>query len=82
MERSFDQADLHIIKEIEVLMLKAANGEIIDSIPPVIHHYLDKDVDRDRLKTQLSLVCYMIKTALSGSIPIQTVTMLEQLQKP
>ena len=74
VERSFDQADLHIIKEIEVLMLKAANGEIIDSIPPVIHHYLDKDVDRDRLKTQLSLVCDMIKTALSGSIPIQTVT--------
>ena len=74
VERRFDQADFHILKEIEVLMLKAANVEIIDSIPPVIHHYLDKDVDRDRLKTQLSLVCDMIKTALSGSIPIQTVT--------
>ena len=74
VERRFDQADLHIIKEIEVLMLKAANGEIMDSIPPVIQSYLDKDVDLDRLKTQLSLVCDMIKTALSGSIPVKTVT--------
>ena len=65
-----------------MLMLKAANGEI-GLIPPVIHHYyLDKDVDRDRLKTQLSLVCDMIKTALSGSIPIQTVTNVRTIAEP
>ena len=68
VEKRFDQADLNTIKEIEVLLLKAGNGEIIDSIPPVIQSYLDKDVDEDRLKTQLPLVCDMIKTAFSGSL--------------
>ena len=45
VERRFDQADLHILKEIEVLMLKAVSVEIIDSILPVVHNYLDNDVD-------------------------------------
>ena len=53
-------------------MIKTANGEIIDSIPPVIHHYLGKDVDRDRLKIQLCQEAFHFKQSL----------MLEQLQKP
>ena len=74
VERRFDQADLNTIKEIEVLLLKAGNGDVVDSIPPVIQSYLDKNIDQDRLKTQLSLVCDMIKTAFSGSIPVTKVT--------
>ena len=74
MEKRFDQPDLHTIKDIEVLLLKAGNGEVIDSIPLVIQSYLDKDLDQDRLRTQLSLVSDMIKTAFIGSIPVTKVT--------
>ena len=74
LDRRFDQSDFHTIKEIEVLMLKAANGEIVDPIPPAIQSYLDKDVDQDRLKSQISLVCDMIKTAFSGIVAVTKIT--------
>lgn len=82
VERRFDQADLITIQEIEVLLLRAGNGETIDSIPPVIQSYLDKDLDQDRLKTQLSLVCDMIKTASSQVKKVTNVrTIAETMNK-
>ena len=43
------------------------------SFNPIIQSYLDKDFDLDRLKTQLSLVSNMIRTAYSEN-PITKVT--------
>lgn len=75
VERRFDQEDLHTIRKIEVLLLKAGNGKIVDSIPPVIQNYLKADFDQDRLKSQLSLVCDMIKSASqSGTVQVKKVT--------
>ena len=56
IEKRFDHEDIHTIKEIEVLLLKAGNGEAIDSLSPLIQSYLRNDIDLERLKTQLSLV--------------------------
>ena len=62
---------MNSIKEIELLLLKAGNGETIDSISPAIQSYLHRDIEQDRLQTQLSLVCDMIKT---GGMEIKKVT--------
>lgn len=71
VERRFDQADMNTIKEIELLLVKAGNGETIDSISPAIQSYLCRDIEQDRLQNQLSLVCNMIKT---GGMKIKKVT--------
>ena len=73
IDKRFDQEDFNTIKEIEVLLLKAANGEVTSSFNPIIQSYLDKDFDLDRLKTQLSLVSNMIRTAYTEN-PITKVT--------
>ena len=67
-EKRFEQTDMHTIEKIEVLLLKAGNGELIYSIPPIVQNYLSQDFNQDRLKTQLSLVRDMIKTANEGNI--------------
>ena len=33
VERRFDQADLNIVKEIEMVLLSAANGEVVKCLP-------------------------------------------------
>lgn len=57
-------------------MLKAANGQGIDALPPLVQNYLVNDVDLERLKIQLPLVHDMMKTASSEtlSIPVTKVT--------
>jgi len=62
---------MNTIKEIELLLLKAGNGEKIDSISPAIQSHLRRYIEQDRLQTQLSLVCDMIKT---GGMKIKKVT--------
>ena len=74
VERRFHQADLNTIKKIEVLLIKAGNGETIDAIPPFIQCYLDKNIDQVLLKTQLLLVYDMINATFSGSVPVTKVT--------
>ena len=51
------------MKKIEVLIFKAGNREVIDSISPVLQTYLNEDFDQDHLKLQPSLIGNMIKTA-------------------
>ena len=43
--RRFEQEDLFIIKEIEVLMIKFANGDFQDIVPESIKDFLKDDVD-------------------------------------
>ena len=63
----FHQADLKIVKEIEMILLSAANGEV-KSLAPIVLNYMDKDLDHERLMCQLSLFPDMIKTATDGTI--------------
>ena len=62
VQRRFDQADLKIVKEIEVLLLNATNGEVVQSLPSTVLDYVGNDFDQERLK------CQLIKTATDGSI--------------
>lgn len=68
VQRRFDQADLKIVKEIEVLLLNATNGEVVQSLPSTVLDYVGNDFDQERLKCQLSLIPDMIKTATDGRI--------------
>ena len=74
VERRFNHEDLHTIKQIEVLLLAAGNGEQVDTFSPLIQNYLKDDFDLERLKTHLSLVKNMIKEANSQRIPVTRVT--------
>ena len=65
---------MHTIEEIEVLLFKAGNGEVIDSIPAVVQNCLSQDIDQDCLKKQFSLLHDMIKTANEGNIPVTKFT--------
>ena len=62
IERRFEQPDIAKIKEIECLLIDAANGGKVETIPEPLLNYLKDDVDAERLKIQLSMVADMIKT--------------------
>ena len=66
------QPDLHIIKDLELLLLSAANGEWFQ-IPEALSSYMEGDVDQACLKTQLLMIPDMIKTAFDGSIKKVTI---------
>ena len=70
VEKRFDHEDIRTIKEIETLLLKAGNGETVDSLSSLIQSYLRNDFDLECLKIQLSLVQDMIKTANSENVPV------------
>ena len=59
------KTDLHIIKELELLLLSAANGEQLQ-IPEALSSYMKGDVDQARLKIQLLMIPDMIKTVFDG----------------
>ena len=63
VENRFSQPDLHIIKELEVLLISAGNGKKVDFVPTEILNYLGSDVHHNRLLTQLCMVFDMMKTA-------------------
>lgn len=67
VEKRFDHEDIRTIKEIEILLLKAGNGETVHPLSSLIPR---NDIDLERLKIQLSLVHNMIKTANSEDIPV------------
>ena len=52
---------MNIIEETEIFLVKAGNGEDIDTSPPVIESYFGNDIDLDCFKIQLLLVRDMIK---------------------
>ena len=66
--RRFKQEDLFIIKEIEVLMIKHANGNFKDTIPEDINNFLNDDVDLSQLQIQLCMLPDLIKTAFNNSV--------------
>ena len=72
MEQRFDQTDLHIIKDLELLLLNAANGERFWRL--FLHTW------KVRLKIQLLMISNMIKTAFDGSI--KKVTIMRTLTDP
>jgi len=72
VEQRFDQTDLHIIKDLELLLLSAANGAQFQ-IPEALSSYMEGDVDQARLKIQLLMIPDLIKTALDGSIKKVTI---------
>ncbi len=74
VEKRFHHKDIRTIQEIETLLLKAGNGETVDSLSSLVQSYLGKDFDLKRLKIQLSLVHNMMKTANSESVPVTKVT--------
>ena len=54
------QPDLHIIKDLELLLLSAANGERFQ-IPEALSPHMEGDVDQACLKIQLLMIPNMIK---------------------
>jgi len=44
VERRFQQSqsDIYIIKEIEILLLTASNGDVIDTLPDVILNFFEE----------------------------------------
>ena len=56
-----------MIKEMEVMLVEAANGVVTDSIHEDVTRYLAADVDCSRLKVQLGMVSDMVKTAFSDA---------------
>ena len=71
IERRFEQPDFVKIKEIESLLLNAANGEVIFEL---VSKFLENDVDAERLKVQLLMVADMIKIALVDRMTVKEVT--------
>ena len=74
IERRFEQPDFVKIKEIESLLLNAANGKKVEVIPELDSKFLENDVDAERLKVQLLMVADMIKIALVDRMAVKEVT--------
>ena len=55
-------------EEIEVLMIKHANGNFKDTIPEDINNFLNDDVDLGQLQIQLCMLPDLIKTASNNSV--------------
>ena len=66
--RRFEQEDLFLIKEIEILMIKLANGNFKGTIPEAINNFLKDDVDIDQLQIQLCMLPDLIKAAFDNSV--------------
>ena len=67
IERRFDQADFKTIQSLESLLLKAANGKIVEPDELVLK-YLGRDINKDRFTAQLLMVGDLIKNAFKHSI--------------
>ena len=74
IERRFEQSDLAKIKEIENLLVDAANGRDVEPISDVVLDFLGNDVDCNRLKIQLLMAPNMINTAFACEVPVKMVT--------
>ena len=74
IERRFEQPDIAKIKEIESLLIDAANGKKVEIIPDSLLKYFEDDVNAERLKIQLPIVADMIKTSLKDTMAIKVVT--------
>ena len=66
--RRFEQEDLFIIKEIEVLMIKYANGNFEDAVLKNDNNFLKDDVDLSQLQVQLCMLSNLIKIVFNDSV--------------
>ena len=75
IEKRFDQSDLAFVREVESLLIDAANGGDVPDIPETIADYFRGKIDPARLKIQLLMLPDAISTAFAGSaINIKKVT--------
>ena len=74
--RRFDQESFSLLKEIEHLLLNAANAKPF-VIAEMISHTYAADLDMKRLELQLKMLPDLIKC--SGSVPTKAVTKLETI---
>ena len=84
VERRFDQPDLRVIKDLEALLLSAANSELGQGcmLSEAPTSFLNGDVDQSRLEIQLLMIPDMIKTAFDGSIKkVTTMRTLNEIYK-
>ena len=68
VSRRFQQEDLILIEEIELLMLNTANGNSLVGIPDSIANFLKDNFDLDRLKVQLNMIPDLIASAFDNSV--------------
>ena len=61
------QSDLAVVREVESLLVDAANGEDVPEIPEVVARYFRGKIDTARLKIQLLMLPDAISTAFVGS---------------
>ena len=78
VDKQFDHEDVHTMQKIEELLLKAGNGEDIESFHPLVSGYLENDFDLERLKTHLSLVKDMIRQTLSSVTTVTNVRTISE----
>ena len=50
VDKRFDQQDFLLIKEIEDLLIKSANGETVQPLSDTLVKYFDRDIDPTQLK--------------------------------
>ena len=74
IERLFNQSDLQLMKELELLLIKAGNGEKVKPISESVWEVFRNDVDPDHWMVQLSMIPNLIKTAFADNITIKKVT--------
>ena len=67
IEKRFDQSELFIVREVELLLVDAANGEDIPEIPNAVVKYFQGNIDLVRLRIQLLILPDAVRTAFAGS---------------
>ena len=73
--RCFDQSDLAIVREVESLLIDAANGKDIPEIPEAFAKYFQGTLDLTCLKIQLKMLPDAITNAFASSaIRVEKVT--------
>ena len=68
VNKRFDQQEFLLIKEIEGLLIKSANGETQQPLSDTSLKYFEKDIDHTQLAFQLAMIPTMIKIALNSTI--------------
>ena len=63
IERRFQQSNIDKIKEIEVVLLSATNGDVIDTLPDNVADFLKNDVEADCLEIQLHMMPDLIHSS-------------------
>ncbi len=56
IEKQFDQSDLAVVREVESLLVDAANGEDVPEIPVAVAEYFQGKIGLARLRIQLLML--------------------------